>query len=661
MDVDESKSRPATGESPSGDAARDRRPSTVRAVVDVLRYRFDLALSRGPLIVIVYLGLIMVVIILAAAILLTIFRLSGINAGGSLDFANAFWYSMNRVLDPGTFAQDTNWATRFIELFVTISGVLIAGALIGLIANAIDQQVDNLRKGRSSVLEREHTLVLGWSARLPTILSELSIANENRKHAALVVLSQRPKDEVEDELRRLVPDTRRTRVVCRTGDPGNVADLHMVNLEQARSVIVLAGEDGDAGVVKAVLALRSVDPSFDRLRVVVEIDDADHAATLRSLTDGRVATVRAEEVITRVAAQACHQIGLATVFRDLLDFDGDEIYFATVSELDGHTYREALTAFEGACLLGLHREGIVRLNPPPDETFRAGDEVIAIAADDDKVIFTGFRERSPADQVSHVDYVERQQRIALVGWSTVGSTVLSELDQFLPDGSIVDVLVDRNVYAREEVAYPELDHCEVRVHSIAGDAQALVDELSGNRYDKAIVLGYRKDMSAAEADARSMLMLLALHRAWQGDPNRPRMVAEMLDSSNVEIAQTTGADDFIVSDELSSLMIAQVSERIELQSVFDELFDADGCFVSLRPAPLYAPDHELDFAAVVASAADRGETALGYRVGRDTVVLNPAKSTRVRLGEDDQVLVLAEYPARRPAVSVDAAVDVAPA
>jgi Trk K+ transport system NAD-binding subunit len=645
--MEEHGSRPAAVDNSAGEAAqRGRKPSTLRAVFDVLRYRFDLALSRGPLIVIVYLGLIMVVIILVAAILLTIFSLSGINAGGSLDFANAFWYSMNRVLDPGTFAQDTNWATRFIELTVTISGILIAGALIGLIANAIDQQVDNLRKGRSAVLEHEHTLVLGWSPRLATILSELAIANENRKHAALVVLSSTPKDEVEDELRRLVPDTKGTRVVCRTGDVGNVADLRMVNVDQARSVIVLSGEDGDAGVVKAVLALRSIDPSFERLRVVVEIEDADHAATLRSLTDGRVATVRAEEVITRVAAQACHQIGLATVFRDLLDFDGDEIYFATVPELDGHTYREAVTAFEGACVLGLMRDGEVRLNPPPDETFRAGDEVIAIAADDDKVIFSGFRPESDADLVNGASYVERQQRIALVGWSSVGSTVLGELDQFLPDGSIVDVLVDRNVYAREEVAFPDFAHCEVRVHAIAGDAQALVDELSGARYDKAIVLGYRKGMNAAQADARSMLMLLALHRAWQGDPNRPRMVAEMLDASNVEIAQTTGADDFIVSDELSSLMIAQVSERIELQAVFDELFDADGCFVSLRPAPFYAPGDETTFASIVASAAGRGETALGYRVGREVVVLNQPKSTRVRLGEDDQVLVLAEYPAR---------------
>jgi hypothetical protein len=114
----------------------------------------------------------------------------------------------------------------------------------------------------------------------------------------------------------------------------------------------------------------------------------------------------------------------------------------------------------------------------------------------------------------------------------------------------------------------------------------------------------------------------------------------MLDRSNVDVAQTIGVNDFIVSDELSSLMMAQVSERLELQDVFRELFDADGCFVSLHPAPLYCDDEPTPYASIVAAAAAYGQTALGYRCGGEPVALNPAKSTTVRLGPEDQVLVL---------------------
>ena len=58
----------------------------------------------------------------------------------------------------------------------------------------------------------------------------------------------------------------------------------------------------------------------------------------------------------------------------------------SVPELDGHTYRETLLAFDGASVLGLLRDGAVLLNPPADEVCRAGDEVIAIAADDDDLV-----------------------------------------------------------------------------------------------------------------------------------------------------------------------------------------------------------------------------------------------------------------------------------
>ena len=57
------------------------------------------------------------------------------------------------------------------------------------------------------MLETGHTLVLGWSPRLPVILSELVIANANQRRAGFVILAERPKDEMEDELRRLVPNT----------------------------------------------------------------------------------------------------------------------------------------------------------------------------------------------------------------------------------------------------------------------------------------------------------------------------------------------------------------------------------------------------------------------------------------------------------------------
>ncbi|HEY3736510.1 MAG TPA: hypothetical protein VGL26_03630 [Jatrophihabitans sp.] len=605
-----------------------------------LRYRFDLALARGPLVVIGYLGLVMLVIILVATLLDTVLGITGVNGGGKLGFGEAFWQSLLRVLDSGTFASDVHWTTRIISLLVTLSGIFLAGSLIGLIAAGVDQKIGDLRKGRSAVLETAHTLVLGWSPRLAVILSELVIANESAKHPAFVVLADRPKDEMEDELRKLVPDTKNTRVVCRTGDVGSVPDLHMVNILGARSVIVLSGDHGDAAVVKAVLAARSIDPELDTIRIVAEFADAEHADTLADLTERRIATVHADRVISQVTAQACHQAGLAGVFRDLLDFDGDEIYFAPFPEIAGHTYRETLLAFEKSAVLGVLRDGEVLLNPEQGFVLTEGDEIIAISSDDSTLTFDGWRDESDLFIVEGDVEPEPPQRIVIIGWSPLGSQIFDELEEFLSPGSAVDVYVDVELVDPSEIVVPEHQTCDVFIHAAPEGANGLIEAVTAHRYDQAIVLGYRHGLDASQADARTMLTLLALHKAWNDANQRPRVVAEMLDGSDVEIAQSTGVDDFIVSDELSSLMLAQISERLELRTVFDELFAAEGCFVALYPANRYAAPTPVSYASIVVSAALRGQTALGYRAGDSAVTLNPAKSDEVLLGPGDQVLIL---------------------
>jgi Trk K+ transport system NAD-binding subunit len=629
-----------------------RRSAGTPNLIARLRYRLDLALSRGSLMVIGYLAVITLAITVAAAGIVTGLHLSGVSGGPKLGFAESFWQSMLRMLGRGAFASDQQWATRVVSLIVTLAGIFLAGALIALIAASVNQRVSRLRKGRSAVLESGHTLVLGWSPRLPVILSELVIANANHRRAAFVILAERPKDEMEDELRRLVPHTRTTRVVCRTGDPSKPADLALVNVTGARSVIVLADEEGDAGVVKTVLAVRSLDPNFDRTRLVAELGSASHAETLRSLTDERIATVQADQVISQVTAQACHQNGLAGVFRDLLGFDGDDIYIKPVPQLAGHTYAEVQVAFDTSSIIGVCRDGAITLNPPDDYVFADEDEVIAISDDDDTVLLTGFGTQVEVEVGADVAFTEPAQHIAIVGWSPLGAEVIRELDQVLGDGSAIDLLIDGHHVDAEEVQLPNLAHCTINVRALPHGPEALIDVITACEYDQAIVLGYRHRMHASKADARTMLTLLAMHKAWTGRAHRPRVVAEMLDRANVEIAQTIEVDDFIVSDELSSLMLAQVSERLELHRVFAELFDAEGSFISLRPAELYAPTHTISYASVVAAAARRGESAIGYRIGRRAVTLNPAKSTRITLGPGDQVLVLGERTARPTAATV---------
>ena len=617
-----------------------RRPS-FRARV---RYWFDSGLSRGPLVVIGWLGLLTLTLIVVTAVVVRVLGLVGVNGEEEkLTFGESLWQSMLRVVDAGTFAGDTNWATRFMGLGITLAGIFLAGSLIGLIANLVDQKVESLRKGRSDVLEEGHTLVLGWSPRVPVIVSELVLANESEKRAAVVVLADADKTEMEDGLRDQVGNFRTTKLVCRSGNPNLPADLQIVNVAGARSIVVVG--ESDASVVKTLLAVRSIDPEFANAHVVAEVQSDEAEASIRALFGPRVITVNSDLVVAELTAQACRQKGLAAVFRELLSFDGSEVYFAPFPELAGRTYAEAQLAFESAAVIGrLGSDGVVELNPSPSAVLAPDDQLVAVAEDDSTFLLTGLKEHAAttapdlgADEDLEVDPV----RLLVVGWSELGPHVVAQLDEFVRPGTVIEIVVDPDhVDPATVTATTTATNARLEVSADDRGPEGLALLALERRFEEVIVLGYRQHLSLEEADARTLLTLMAFDQVVERNGLEDvRVVAELLDQRHTPLALATGVDDFVVSDELTSLLIAQLSERHELDQVFADLFQPTGCILEMRPVSSYV-DGPATFEDLVRAASAQSQSALGYRHAAGGVVLNPSKSADPGLGPDDMLLVV---------------------
>ena len=136
-------------------------------------------------------------------------------------FVEAMWLSLMRTLDSGTMGGDAGRGFRVTMLFVTLGGIFIVSALIGVLNSGIEAKLDELRKGRSFVVESDHTLILGWSPKIFTILSEL-VARQREPAASrgIVILAEKDKVEMEDEIRDAGrPTPARPAIICRTGQP----------------------------------------------------------------------------------------------------------------------------------------------------------------------------------------------------------------------------------------------------------------------------------------------------------------------------------------------------------------------------------------------------------------------------------------------------------
>ena len=117
-----------------------------------------------------------------------------------------------------------------------------------------------------------------------------------------------------------------------------------------------------------------------------------------------------------------------------------------------------------------------------------------------------------------------------------------------------------------------------------------------------------------EADARtviSVLLLRDLFRHFKGQ--RPRIISEILDPRTKDLLEQDYGADFVVSAEMTSMLLAQVSERRELNAVFADLFDSDGNEIYLKRAACYARlGATTSWLSVQRVARQRVEVAIGY-------------------------------------------------
>lgn len=633
---------------------------------DRLRYAFDNAMARGPVAMIALLALFSTAIILLAGIIVSLFGITQ-NGGEPLSFFEASWLSLTRTLDSGTFGGDTGWTFRGVMLLVTLGGVFIVSTLIGVLGNGIEGKMEELRKGRSLVIEQNHTIILGWSPKIFTIISELMIANANQKRPSIVILSEKDKVEMEDEIRTKVGDTGKTRVICRTGSPVDLDDLAIVNPFMAKSVIMLMpeSENPDPFVIKCMLALTNHpkrqemmagrSPTLGSLNIVAELRDPKNLSAARMASKDEAQFLLKDELVSRITVQTCRQPGLSVVYTELFNFDGDEIYFVEEPGLIGKPFAQALMAYEDSAVIGVRSAaGVTRLNPPMDTRIEAGDKIIAVSQDDDTLKMANLPqipiERDAIRAAQPI--VALPERCLFLGWNHVGVNMLRELDQYVAKGSEVLVVADMPELTKNmDVLNAAMKNQTVGFQPGDTRDHQTLEALNLASYDHIILLCYSDTMDPQTADAYTLMTLLHL-RAIAEKLQRPlSIVSEMLDPRNRDLAQVTRADDFIVSDRFTSLILSQLSENKDLEPVFQDLFDADGSELYLRPASNYvALDRPVTFYTVVEAASQRGEVALGYRqmvhandVGKDYgVKVNPVKSKQVAFKPEDKIIVLAE-------------------
>ncbi|MGA8116595.1 MAG: hypothetical protein WCA46_23400 [Actinocatenispora sp.] len=623
-----------------------------------LQYWFDRTMSKGTPALVAWLFVASVVVVVIGGLLVWLLDPfpEGRGPGKTrFGFFNSLWSSLMHAMDPGTVAGDAGdvWYTT-IGFAITIGGILIVTALIGVLTTGLDAKLADLRKGRSPIVEADHTVVLGWSDQVFTIISELVEANENQRRSCVAILADRDKVEMEDEVRSKLGSTGGTRVVCRTGDPVDPDDIAIVQPQDARAIIVLPSHDAlaDAQLVKSMLAVAKAREGAAPKPVVGLVSESKNLSAARLAGGPAAHLIDANDIAARLIVQTCRQSGLSVVYTDLLDFGGDEIYLHEEPRLVGYSYADALHAYRTSSIIGLMGpDGQIALNPPSHARIQPGTRLIAISEDDDTVVMSGAPAPIDRSAIAAIpDAPAIRERTLILGWNARARGVLLQLDQYVSPGSEALVVAEhRDAGDALKKVLDEVQNLFLDFRAADSSDRTVLESLGVETFDHIIAL-CGDDLEGQVSDSRTLATLLQLRDMEQRSNRRFSIVSEMADDRNRALAQVTQADDFIVSDKLLTLMMTQISENPHLASLFAMLFDADGSEIYLKPADRYVrPGSSVTFQTVVEAARMRGESAIGYRVAANSqveptygVVLNPDKASELRLRPADSVIVLAE-------------------
>ena len=634
---------------------------------------FEETLSKGTVSIITWLAVAMILIVVLFSFVQIVMNLKPNADVDSLNLFEAMWQNFVHVIDTGALGNDQLWGYRIVSIIVTLFGVLIFGALVGVLTTGLDNLFIEIRKGKTEIVKKDFTLILGWNPTIFKIISELVISNANHKNKKIVILSKNDKIKMEDEINLRINQkellknfheplggknrkTYQTKIYCRSGNIIDLDDLNIVHPENAESIIILSDEEGksDINTIKCILALRK-----KAKKIITEIKDENNKELLdfcfHNEENENILYIPSEKWLSRITAQASRQPGFSVIATEILNYDKDEIYFSKAGkEIIGKTFKEVSLNCTTSIVLGIHKKNLdknnlkevyrkeieegrllgvkknILLNPYEKLSnniingenigciIEEGDELILLQSDDGipEFDFEALKNESFQWKSSMEDTFLPKSKTLILGYNKRIYKIVSELYEYISSDSEVNIIakMDEEIEKelKESFGQENVKNAETTDYKIY-ENECKDGKFDLETYESIIILGY-DNLDIQEKDAKSMLTMLLLKRVLE-KKNRcslkeKNIVIEIYDEKNREIVELTEVSDYIISDTIISSVISQLSEEKRLYYVFDELLGREGCEIYLFSADNYIEDFGREYTFKELSTIVANETSI---------------------------------------------------
>jgi len=437
--------------------------------------------------------------------------------------------------------------------------------------------------------------------------------------------------------------------------------LERCSIETSKSVIINLTEDHE--VIRTMLAvstyltdekIREQFPESQKIHISASINEQNNIDVARIAGQGFAEILHFKSIISRIMAHVSYQPGLSSVYTELFNFSGNEIYIEAFPQLATWTFHDASLSFSKSTVIGVYREEKCMLNPDPELQLKNDDHLIIIAEDDNI--------SHPTMDIPQFDFGNQSfslepfrqpssDNLLILGDSSLLLQILKELDHFLAKGSIVTLAGNcKNGIDHDCITKYEFDNIVTECVKLEIADRTNLENLLSRGIEHVLILS-DSSLPPEQADARTLMLLLQM-RDWKQKSGRQfSITSEMVDVRNQKLAQVTNVNDFVISNHITGLIMTQVSENRNLAPIFAELLDSEGSEIYLKPARNYVEiNTPIKLHTLTHLVSLRNEVFLGYKKVKKNdsgsiitdITVNPNKNVGIVFMEDDWLIVLAK-------------------
>lgn len=613
-----------------------------RSIISVLHEWESFRFSRKPHSMMLALILIVnIILVLLSAWVISAVAMPG---NGRMGFFTAVYNTFTMILDAGciqSVISDPGSANLFLIIFclvvIVVCMITFTGALIGYATSVISNMIENANANSIRLRISGHVAVLGWNTRAAEIINDLLYCRDLQK---VVVLSDGNREEILQEITERLNDTiqrenaelaasvrgekwiRRlvfmhrhklrmnVAVIVREGDVFSAVHLNNIQLEKAKSIIIL-GKDlrtvvhsgasaeaekdkGDSRTIKALIQVVDIaakTSSVDNQKVVVEVENkwtgdlVDNIIQAKqALGKDRVVPFEVHTVMGQLLSQFSLMPELNKVYNQLFSNKGTSFYAR-------HQKRpEDVSAFVRD-YLNTHRQALPLLFIRDDATKEDFFYYMADSEKDIDLVSEPVQERCPLKLNPGFWLSERY--ILILGSNSKIANVMDGYTSFSTEWTngeheqIVHLTIvddaEKLKKANNYQQYPFAEECiPARITDKETISGIIRDFIYAHPRNSSILILSDDTVPDEDIDAKMMTYLIyaksVISQARESKRNvnfNVDIIAEVMDPRHVDLVRSYDVDNVVISNRFISKMVTQISEDYARYNLYADIMDYD--------------------------------------------------------------------------------------